>query len=166
MVCSCDCPGGTIGGANRPVLVESRSSLDGGFICTRIFVDVIGASVTCDGTFEYGASAGVVCAIRFSNVKFNERIGRPSVYGEVGVAVRFICAAVVDDPAIQSGVSRESRGKENCRTIQYLGLSYIGPPGFHPFPPTKLPFPDQFTLYSPPAPLVYVTSAPPSVQKE
>lgn len=35
------------------------------------------------------------------------------------------------------------------------GFSYLAEPGFHPFPPTKLPLlPDHWTLYLPAAPLV------------
>lgn len=105
--------------ADRPVLTEGPGTVDGRLVGPGGDVDVVVATVGGDATKVLSARAGVVGSevldLRFVrsrifghgmpdtyNVVLNERVSRPAVDSQVGVALRRVRAAVVDGAVIGS----------------------------------------------------------------
>jgi hypothetical protein len=85
-----DAAADTLGGANRPVLLESAGSVDGGLVGTGGDRDIVCAAVGLEAALARGTAAGVVRAVLY------ERVSSPAVDGEVAVALGVEGAAVVD----------------------------------------------------------------------
>ena len=98
VVCSRNCTSRTLQRTDRPVLIEGCGPLDGRCVDALSFVDVVGSSITDDGTLEREAGAGIVRAKVFDDVVLNQRIGCPTVNPKVGVARRIEDRGVVDCP--------------------------------------------------------------------
>jgi hypothetical protein len=64
---------------NRPVLVESLRSVDGGRVRADRFIDVVRGTVRSDGPFMSPCTAGIVGAMGIGDVVFNEGVGGPSI---------------------------------------------------------------------------------------
>jgi hypothetical protein len=79
VVYGCNYTARTLRSTDRPVLVERCGPLDGRLIDALSFVDVIGSSITSEGTLEREAGAGIVRAKVLDDVVFNERTGCPTV---------------------------------------------------------------------------------------
>lgn len=131
MVTSGDGASDTLGAANRPVLLEGGCAFNGGSIGASAHVDIVGASITGHLALLGSAAGWVIGAEGFDDVVLNERAPGPAVEREVAVSIRVVCARVLDSPAFVMSMLGGFSGTDKA--------SYLGPPGFHPFPPTKLP---------------------------
>ncbi len=147
----------TLWGTDWPILVEGGCALDRRFINSLALIYVVCSSITGESTLIRATGTGVIGSVRLGDIELYKGVGGPSINGKITVPIRTICTTIVDNADVM--LADWFGGGQWQR-------SYIGPPGFHPFPPTKFPLPDHVTLYWPAGPLVYVTSAPPSVQKE
>jgi hypothetical protein len=114
----------TLSLANRPVLLESPGTIDGGLIGAGRDVDVVVAAVGRDAALVRGARAGVVGPVAFDHVVLDERVAGPAVDGEVAVAGGREGAAVVDGAGVD--VSCLVRGRCECWVLP----SVAGVPAF------------------------------------
>lgn len=64
---------------DREILVERRSSLNRRSIGAGGLVDVVGSAVSADSAFEGSCGAGIVVAVGFDDVVFNQWRGSPAV---------------------------------------------------------------------------------------
>lgn len=115
-----------------PELLESPRALNGWSICASGNGNVVGSTIGRDSALGGRPRAGVVRAKVLNNVVFNERVGGPAVNGQIGVAVRRICAGVFDCAGEYSKQSYES-------SVAIERKSYRALPVFQPLPPTKFP---------------------------
>ena len=159
MSAGCDCATRTVRTADGPILVECFGAFDRRLIDTLSSVEIVGSTVGRDGTEEGRAGAGVECSERLHDIVLDQGVTSPTVHSEVTVAIGAVVGGVADG----TKEGEETSGGGNGTDLS----TDRADPGFHPFPPTKFPlFPDQVTLYWPPAPLVYVTWPALSVQNE
>jgi hypothetical protein len=86
----------TLGGTDRPVLLESAGSIDGGLVGTGGDGDIVCAAVGLEAALARRTAAGVVRAVRLNNVVLYERVASPAVDGEVTVALGVEGATVVN----------------------------------------------------------------------
>ena len=92
-----------------------------------------------------GGGGRVVGAVGLDDVVLDERAARPAVDGEVAVAVGLVGAGVRNGAEI--GMKSASAGGQGEDETTNRDAA----PGFHPFPPTRLPLlPDQVKVYDPP----------------
>ena len=141
----------SLGLTDGPVLVEGSSALDRGLVDTLGPVEVVGGAIGGDGAEEGGARAGIIGTEGLDDVVLDEGAGGPTVDGQVAVAVGGVVGSEGDRPVIiaQKCVNDAIGDRDKAAAV------HLAAPGFHPFPPTKLPWlPDQTTLYCPAAPLV------------
>lgn len=132
---------------HSPVLLERSRTSDRRLISACRLEDIICSAVGCDGTFLCGGGRGVVGAVGFGDVVLDEGVGGPAVDREVGVSGGSVGSVVVDD----SVLCCQTLLLDDDRKGDYRSLD----PGFHPFPPTRLPeFPDHWRLYVPASSLV------------
>jgi hypothetical protein len=122
--------------ADRPVLVEGLSTVDGGLVDTLGLGDLVRGAIGGDGALDCGVGGGVVGAEVLNDVVLDQRVAGPAVDGEVGVALRVVGAGV-GDGAIVCQFTNLPKGIEK---------TYRAAPGFQPFPPTRLPPVFQETL--------------------
>lgn len=93
--------------AHAPVLREGAAvALDRCRVRAGGLVDIVGGTVAFDGANGGQPRAGVVVSVVLDDVVFDERAGRPSVYGEVTVAVWGECPSEFDGPlsSVRSGI--------------------------------------------------------------
>lgn len=90
-------------GANRPVLLESPSTLNRRLVIAGRLGDLISAAISLEGALLVGIASGIVRAVRFDDVVFNEGVASPAVDCQVAVALGAEVAAVVD--GAKKGVS-------------------------------------------------------------
>jgi len=83
---------------DTPILLEGSCALNGGLVGAGRNEDFVCATVAVHGTFSRCAAARVVSAIAFDNVVLDERVGCPSVDGEVSVTIRAEGAGVGNGP--------------------------------------------------------------------
>ena len=111
-------------------------------------VDVVGAAVAVDRTLVLCTRRGIIRAERLDDVVLHQRVPRPAVDGEVGVA-RWVVGA---------GVSDRSVGRSTMLSlvppVKKRGLAHRPVPVAQPLPATKLLQFCQSTEYCPPGPLV------------
>lgn len=86
MVSSGDCSAGALGATDGPVLVEGGSSRDGRLVHLLVGIDIIDGSIGVHGSLEGHAAAGVVLAIAFHDVVFDEGASGPAVDSEVSIS--------------------------------------------------------------------------------
>lgn len=96
VVGSGDCSAGALGPADGPVLVEGGSSRDGRLVHLLVGVDIVDGSITIHGSLEGHATAGVVFAIAFHDVVFDEGASGPAVDSEVSISGGFERSGEVD----------------------------------------------------------------------
>lgn len=89
--------------ADRPVLVEGLSAIDGRLVVAGRLVDVVGGAVGGDGSEAGGARRGVVCAKVLDDIVLDKRVAGPAVDGEIAVAGG-VEGARVGDGASGTGV--------------------------------------------------------------
>jgi hypothetical protein len=120
---------------------------------------VVSRAIGREGALVREPARRVVRPKVLEDVVLDERVRAPAVDGQVAVPVRGVLARVRDHPGRCASAVTNQRGRR---------ATYCADPGFQPLPPTKLPFPDHWMLYSPALPLLYETCAPdaPSVQNE
>lgn len=94
---------GTVGLADGPELVERRGALDGRFVHALRLVNVVGSAVRGDRALLGGARGRVVGTEALDDVVLDERVGGPTVDGEVTVADGGIVAREGDGPKRQNG---------------------------------------------------------------
>lgn len=86
--------------AHAPVLFEGGViALDGSGIRAGGLVDVVGRVVAVDSPHRGQASAGVVVSVVLDDIVLDERIGCPSIDGEIAVAVRRESASEGNGPS-------------------------------------------------------------------
>lgn len=103
MVGSGDCSAGTLGPADGPVLVEGSSSRDGRLIHLLVGIDIVDRSIAGHGSLEGHAAAGVVFAIAFHDVIFDEGASGPPIDSEISI----------------------SRGLERAREVDVSNMAYL-----------------------------------------
>ena len=94
---------GTLVAADRPVLLESAGTLNGGSVGAGAGVDVVDGAVDVDLSLLGGARRGVVGSKVLDDVVLDQRVAGPAVDGEVAVAVGLVGARVLDSS--RAGVS-------------------------------------------------------------
>ena len=82
-----DRTGRTFARTDGPVLVEGCCALDGRFVNTLAFVDIIGRSVGSQTSLISKTASGVVGTEVLKDVVFDEGAGGPSVDREVTVTI-------------------------------------------------------------------------------
>ena len=97
MVAGGDGAAGPLRLPDAPVLVEGLGAFDGRGVVPRRLVDVVRAAVAGDGALV--RSRGPVGAPVVDDVVLDERVRRPPVEGQVGVAGRVEAARVGHGPA-------------------------------------------------------------------
>lgn len=86
MVSGGDSSARALGATDGPVLVEGSSSRDGRLVHLLVSVDIVDGSIASHGSLEGHAAAGVVFAIAFHDVVFDEGASGPAVDSEVGIS--------------------------------------------------------------------------------
>ena len=86
----------TLALADRPVLLEGASTVDGGLVGTGRDVDVVVAAVRREASLELSTAAGVVGSERFNHVVLDQGRAGPTVDRKVTIARRVEATAVVD----------------------------------------------------------------------
>lgn len=86
MVSSGDSSAGALGAADGPVLVEGSSSGDGRLVHLLVGIDIVDGSIASHGSLEGHAAAGVVLAIAFHDVVFDEGASGPAVDSKVSIS--------------------------------------------------------------------------------
>ena len=86
-----------------PELLERLRSVDRRRIGAGALENIVHGPVDGDGPLVRGARGGVVGPEVLDDVVFDERVARPAVDGEVGVAVVLVAAGVLDYP--EGGIS-------------------------------------------------------------
>lgn len=86
VVSSGDSSAGALGAADGPVLVEGGSSGDGRLVHLLVGIDIVDGSIAGHGSLEGHAAAGVVLAIAFHDVVFDEGASGPAVDSEVSIS--------------------------------------------------------------------------------
>jgi hypothetical protein len=99
----------TLGAADTPVLVEGRSALDRGLVDTRTLVDVVRGTIRCDCALVCERAGRVVCAKVLEDIVLDERVGGPTVDGEVGVTRGRVVGGEGDIPVGPKTVSKYIR---------------------------------------------------------
>src|SRR6185503_9499087 len=89
---------GPLRSPHAPVLIEGSRAVDGRGIDALGPVQVVRATITGDGA-DRGSSRRPPAAPAVDDVVFDERVPRPSIQGQIGVAVRAPDARVVADPS-------------------------------------------------------------------
>lgn len=87
MVGDGDGAAGTVGLANRKVLLKGGSALNRGLIDLLMSVDVVGRTVAGDGADLSETAAGVVVAEGFDDVVLDKRVLEPAIDRQVSIAV-------------------------------------------------------------------------------
>ena len=64
---------------NGPELLEGRSAVDRGLVCTGGLENIIGSAVGGNGTLLARSRSGVIGAVRLNDVVLDERVARPAV---------------------------------------------------------------------------------------
>lgn len=82
-----------------PVLLKGPCTVNGGLVVTCRGGNVVSTTVSLEASLALGSTAGVVCAVGFNHVVFDERVAGPSVHGEVAVALRVEGSTIVDGTA-------------------------------------------------------------------
>jgi hypothetical protein len=90
---------GALVAADRPVLVESLSTVDGRLLVTGGHVEIVGVTVGVDSTSVLSLATGVVRAVALNDVVLDERAASPAVNAKVSVALRVEGTSVVDGSA-------------------------------------------------------------------
>jgi hypothetical protein len=93
--------------ADRPVLLESPGSVDGGLVGTRGHGDVVGAAVGLEASLALRTAAGVVRAVRLDDIVFYKRVASPAVYSEVAITLWVEGTAIVDGSRSMVSVGQE-----------------------------------------------------------
>ena len=122
---------------DTPVLLECLRAVDGRSVVPPGGQDIVPSAIAGDGALELGSGRRVEGTVRLDDVVLDESIASPTVDGQVAVTVRVVVTGVVD------GTNRWSVHIQfsECREVK---IAYReADPGFHPFPPTRLPFPDH-----------------------
>jgi hypothetical protein len=143
-----------LGRAYRPILLEGSCAVDGRLVDTGRHRDIIRATIGLEASLALRTTAGVVGAIRFDHIVFHKRVAGPSVHSKVAIALRIEGSPVVDGAG---------KGDKHLQTALEISSTHRPFPGFHPFPPTKLPVLRQVTEYLLPSPMVYTAEPPPSL---
>jgi hypothetical protein len=129
-----DRPSGVLlGVTDRPKLLEGLSAIDRGLVVASGLENVVIGTVAGNRSPARGCRRRIVRAIRLNHIVLDERIASPSVDSEVAVSVGVVGTAVVDGPGSYRISRRHNSDQEFA--CNYLLLL----PGFHPFPPTRLP---------------------------
>lgn len=129
MVSGGDGSSDALGATDRPVLLKGSGAFNRGCVGASAHIDIVGTAVAGHLALLGSTAGWVVCAEGFDDVVLNERIFGPAVESEVAVAVWVVCSRILDSSVCIVSL---------LKPLKYKG-SYLGPPGFHPFPPTKLP---------------------------
>ena len=138
MVFGGDCSAGAVRCGDRLVLVEGGGAHNRGLIIAMVQVNIVRASITSNCTHMCAARGWVIGTKVFDNVilrqglvvePYTEKQLLPFGYSYQRTQPTYspVCMSVMIITLEQSFVSE---------------LSYFGPPGFHPFPPTKFQLPD------------------------
>jgi hypothetical protein len=143
--------------AYRPVLLERPCAIDRRLVGAGRNRDIVCAAISLEAALALRTTAGVVGAVGFDDIVLDKGIASPAVDGKIAVTLRVEGAAVVD------GANQESAFKD---ILQRTFDSHRPLPGFHPFPPTKLPVLRHVTEYLLPSPIVYTAEPPPSDHQE
>lgn len=86
----------TLALTNAPVLLKGAGAIDGGLVGTGRDIDVVSRAIGLVGALVLSSLAGVVGAVGFDHVVFDERVAGPAVNGEVAITRGVEGAAVVD----------------------------------------------------------------------
>ena len=99
---------GSLAATDRPVLLESAGTLDGGSVGTGAGVDVVDGAVDSDVSLLGGARRGVVGSKVLNDVVLDQRVASPAVDGEVAVAVGIVGARVLDSSGASISIRRDA----------------------------------------------------------
>jgi hypothetical protein len=83
---------------NTPILLKGANTINRRLVSASRHSNVVGSAVGSDSALALRVGGGVVCAVGFDDVVFNERVAGPAVNGEVAVALGLEGTAVVDGP--------------------------------------------------------------------
>lgn len=86
-------------------MLKGHCALDGGLVRACAHVDIIHSSIGGDGALFCGAGGRVVSAEVFNDVVLDERIGGPTVNGEITIAIGAVGTTVGDWPGTQKLVN-------------------------------------------------------------
>lgn len=86
-------------GLYSPILLKRLRPVDRRLVVPCRHEHIVRATVRVDRAATGRAAGWVVCAVRFDDVVFNERVAGPAVDGEVAVSLGIEAAAVVDRAA-------------------------------------------------------------------
>lgn len=98
--------------ANRPVLLECSSALNGRRIGSGSLVDIVCGAVRLNSAFQSSTCRRVICAEALDDVVLDQRIGGPAVDGEVAVPVGTVGAAERDGSAKRVNSERDISGEK------------------------------------------------------
>lgn len=96
MIRSRNSPTRPLARADGPILLKGRRTLNRRLVRACGFEDGVGSTVGGDAAFGGGAAGGVVGAVIFDDVVFDEGACGPAVDGEVAVSVGAVGAREVD----------------------------------------------------------------------
>jgi hypothetical protein len=143
--------------AYRPVLLERPCAINRRLVSAGRNRHIVCAAVSLEAALALRTTAGVVGAVGLDDIVLNKGIASPAVDGKIAITLRVEGTAVID------GANQKSAIEE---TLKRTFDSYRPVPGFHPFPPTKLPVLRHVTEYLLPSPIVYTAEPPPSDHQE
>lgn len=86
MVLHVDRSADTLSLANRPILLEGPSAINGRLVGAGRDVDVVVCAVRVERTFVLASTARVVCAIVLNDIVFYEGIASPAIDSKVAIA--------------------------------------------------------------------------------
>ena len=86
----------TLALANRPVLLEGASAINGGLVGAGRDVDVVIATISREASLELSTTAGVVGSVGFNHVVLDQWRAGPAIDGKVSVTLGVEASAVVD----------------------------------------------------------------------
>ncbi len=84
--------------ADRPELLEGLRTINGWLVDTSGLQDGVRRAIAGHGALLRRSRGRVVTAVRFNDVVLDEGATRPSVDGEVAVAVGGVCTGIADRP--------------------------------------------------------------------
>lgn len=105
---SVDRAAGALVAADRPVLLESAGTLNGGSVGTGAGVDVVDGAIDVDLSLLGGARRGVVGSKVLDDVVLNQGVAGPAVDGEVAVAVGIVGARVLNSSGAGVRIRRDT----------------------------------------------------------
>jgi hypothetical protein len=96
MVLHGDASTDTLSLADRPVLLEGASTIDGGLVGTGRDIDVVVTAVGGEASLVLSTAAGVVGSEGFNHVVFDQGRAGPAVDSKISVALGAEASTVVD----------------------------------------------------------------------